>query len=261
MIGWLTKPPSVAYWFEESPPPASLGPENYLWTGWVLVAWSLVWAGASVLIWNLTAKLFGLAGGLWLLPSLAVAAVSLLGPARSGAELLCRLAGRNRPARIALIASLVSLAWLACLTALRHDYHFQQEPALPRWIAWIRPGSKIDRVLWLLPLWGGWSMLICPQLHRPDPSRQPALAGMVRGCGPMSTTVLMGLLLAGSIGYFAYLPWTQLVIWAAGLLGAIGGGLLLVHLAGGMRREVLLAGNLLTQWSVLVAFLAVRDWR
>ena len=104
-------------------------------------------------------------------------------------------------------------------------------------------------------------MLALPQFFRPDASKTPAVAALARGCGPMTIAILMGLLLGGSIGYFSYLPWTQLTISGAGILAAIGGGAILLRQRGRMDRDILLAVNLLTQLVVLIAFLANRDLR
>jgi len=175
--------------------------------------------------------------------------------------LLWGLAGPN-PAGCGLISAIVVVVLVTSLMVLRPDW-YQQEAALPGWLAWLRPESKIDRVLLLMPLWGTWSMLILPHFRKPGPQASPAVAALSRSCGPMTAAVLMGILLAVSAGYFAYLPWTQLTISAAGIAAALAGGLYLAHKRGQTDRNVLLATNLLTQLTILLAVLAnsnVRFW-
>ena len=231
---------------------------NSVWIGLVIIA--LAWGLLSIGLWNLAGWLFGWPGGMYFMQALMVTVVMLLIPYRRAAEsLINALAGPNHTSR-SLFAVILVLGLVTCLTVLRPDW-YRQEQALPDWLLWIRPESKIDRVLLLMPLWGTWSMLILPHFRRPEEQNSPAIAAMAKGCGPMTAAVLMGLLMGTAIGYFAYMPWTQLSISAAGVAVAIGGGLFLAHRRGQMDRDILLATNLLTQFAVLVAFLANRDIR
>ncbi len=228
------------------------------WRGLILI--SLAWGIISIGLWNLSGLLFGWPGGMHVMQALIVVVVMLLGPYRRSAIALVETSAGPIATNRSLVTSILVISLVTCLTILRPDWSMQ-EPSLPAWIAWIRPESKIDRVLLLMPLWGAWAMLILPHLRKPDPKTSPAIAAMARGCGPMTTAVLMGLLLIGAIGYFAYLPWTQLTVSAAGLASAVGGGLFLAHRNGRVDRNVLLGANLLTQLAVLLAFLANRDLR
>jgi hypothetical protein len=103
-------------------------------------------------------------------------------------------------------------------------------------------------------------MLILPHFHRPS-GDNAILQALRRGCGPLTAALLMGGLLAASIAYFAYLPWTQLTIPAAAVLTGIAGGLLVAWRNGSMDRNVMLAANLLTQIAVLLAVVANSNFR
>jgi hypothetical protein len=94
-----------------------------------------------------------------------------------------------------------------------------------------------------------------------DRIQNPAILGLARGCGPLTTAVLMGGLLAVTIGYFAFMPWTQLTIPAATIAAGIGGGCWLGRRQGVVDRGVLLSANLLAQTALLLAYLANRDIR
>jgi hypothetical protein len=229
-----------------------------VWAGLVVLA--LLWGWASIGLWNLASWLFGWPGGIYAMQALVLSAVMLLWPYRRASESLVSLLARSDPAGRSLISAVVVVVLITSLTALRPDW-YRQEVSLPSWLAWLRPESKIDRVLLLMPLWGAWSMLILPHFRRPDPATNPALAAMSRSCGPMTSAVLMGVLLAMSVGYFAYLPWTQLTISAVGIAAALAGGLYLARRSGQADRAVLLATNLLTQLAILLAVLANRNVR
>jgi hypothetical protein len=239
----------------EGKPPASAGLSRWTWLALMLLG--LGWGVAAVGLWHAAFELFGKPAGLYLLMGVTVAAGMLLGPYRRSAGALARLLGGPDPA---VAASAITAVLVAALAVAGPDWH-RQEVALPDWLAWIRPGSKIDRVLLLMPLWGHWAMLILPQFLRPDPVREPVPAGLARQCGPVLAAGLMGLLLALSIASFAYLPWVQLSISGAAILAAIFGGLLLARRRGTLDRDVLLACNLLTQMVLLLAFLANRSIR
>lgn len=229
------------------------------WQGLFLLGF--LWGLASIGLWHGGRWLFGQPTGMYLLPNLIVILGMLLWLYRRAAGSLIRfLAGKDAVAET-FLAVLLSLLFWGSLMVLRPSWHMR-EPILPVWMAWLRPESKLDRLLLLMPLWGTWSMLILLQFRRPS-KEEPALRAIARNCGPLTTAILMGVLLVASIGYFAYLPWTQLTIPAAGILVGIGGGLLMVRRNGGLDRSVLLATNLLTQLALLLAVVAnsnVRRW-
>ncbi|MBN1942115.1 MAG: hypothetical protein JW849_02360 [Phycisphaerae bacterium] len=261
MLQRFTNHPAVRFYFagDERFAEASLLRPGRTWIGLLLIGF--LWGLASIGLWQGGRWLFGPSTGLCFLPSLLVAAGVLLGMYRRGAAALVRVLCGDQAVGCALTACFLALLWAGGLVELRPGYYLQEQ-ALPNWLAWVRPESKIDRVLLLMPLWGAWSMLILPQFHRPGAS-DAALQAVARGGGPLTAALVMGALLACTIGYFAYLPWTQLTIPAAAILAAVGGGQLLVKRNGAMDRNVLLATNLLTQLALLLAAAAngnVRQW-
>lgn len=240
---------------ELSPPGTGFGGA---WAGLLLLG--ALWGLAAVGLWHLAFEVFGKPSGLYLLMAVAVGGGMLLWPYRRAGAALAELLAGPEPGAQAVVASVLTAVLVGGLAVAGPDWH-RQEIALPVWLAWVRPDSKIDRVLLLMPLWGAWSMLILPQFRRPDPQAAPALTELARQCGPVTATAVLAVLLAVSIGYFAYLPWVQLGISAAAMLAAVGGGLLLARRRGRVDRTVLLATNLLTQITFLLGFLAVRPLR
>jgi hypothetical protein len=228
------------------------------WLG--LLAVSALWGLASVGLWHGSDSLSSQSTGLHVAPAVALAITWMLGLYPRAAASLAGFLGRGNRQLGGVAATVIVAVFLAVLLVLAPDWH-RQEPSLPGWIAWVRPASKVDRVLLLLPMWGAWAMMILPQFRRPDAAAEPQLAALARGGGPLTGAVVMGLLLAASIGAFAFLPWTQLAIPGAGVVAAIFGGLVMSHIRGRMDRSVLLAANMLTQLAMLLAYLAVRNPR
>jgi hypothetical protein len=228
------------------------------WIGLLLV--SFLWGLASIGLWNLSIRLFGMPGGMNVMSAMVLAAVILLFPMRLAAIFLCGLlGGKDTTARMLFMGVLVMVLTM-CLLSLRPDWHASESP-LPWVLGWLRPLSKSNRVLLLAPMWGAWSMLILPNFHRIDPDAFPQISAMAKGCGPLTATITMGVLLGWSGGYFAYLSWVQVCVSTTAVLVGVFGGLLLAYRNGQMDRKVLLATNLLTQLAVLVSFLGIRDIR
>ena len=258
-MSWLKSRPSVLFLTAADERFTAEEPRRFtrVWVG--LLVLSGLWGMVTIGLWELAGLLFGRTEGN-VFPATVVSVAIVLGFYRLSAESLVNLFASSRPANRSLVAAVLVVLLVMCLTVLRADW-YRSELYLPNWVGWVRPKSKIHRVLLLAPLWGAWAMLALPQFFRPDASKTPAVAALAGGCGPMTIAILMGLLLGGSIGYFSYLPWTQLTISGAGILAAIGGGAILLRRRGRMDRDVLLAVNLLTQLVVLIAFLANRDLR
>ncbi len=128
---------------------------------------------------------------------------------------------------------------------------------LPAAWRWIRPRAMY-RVLLMMPLWGGWAMLALPQFCRPGERTDRPTRALAAGCEPLIVTGFLGGILAATVLYFNYLPWTQLSIPAATVFVAIGGGWLIVRRCGGLGRKALLATNILTQMIFLFAYLSNR---
>lgn len=250
MLSRLWHHPAVLFHFAEAERLAEI-PSARLGRTWIgLLATGFLWGLACLGLWHGSNWMFGQSTGLFLLPNLLVTAAALAGMHRRGAVLLIRAAAGEKGEIVALTTVLLAMGFWGCLLEFSPAWYLT-EPSLPYWLAWIRPDSKLDRLLLLMPLWGAWSMLILPQFHRPS-AEDPALCAIVRGAGPLTAAAVMGGLLAASIGSFAYLPWTQLTIPAAAVLAALLGGTWLVRRRGGLDRDVLLATNLLTQCAVLL---------
>jgi hypothetical protein len=220
-----------------------------MWIGLLLIAF--LWGLASIGLWYAGLGLFRQSLRLFFLPNLLVVAGILLGLYSRAMMSLVRILVGSDVARGTLSACVLTLLTAGCFLAMEPRWHVQEQD-LPTWLAWARPQSKIDRLLLLMPLWGAWAMLILPQFRRPS-SDDAVLSGLVRSCGPFTAALMMGALLVVTLGYFAYLPWTQLSIPAVGILTAVGGGLALAKRNGAMDRNVLLATNLLTQLALLAA--------
>jgi hypothetical protein len=234
-------------------------PERFAraWVG--LLIGQLLWGLAMIGLWNLTRLLLGYRNETYLLSGVIVMAAILLGPMRRGSvALIEQLAGGHPTARM-LLAGTLLLVLASALSALRSDWHYQ-EVRLAAAVGWLRPPSKADRVLLLMPLWGAWTMLILPQFCR-SRLAEPRLTALAAGAGPLLGTGLMGVLLAVTIGYFAFLPWTQLTIPASCIAAGLGGGLALARRRGSVDRDTLAAANLLAQLALLVSYLANRDIR
>ena len=133
-------------------------------------------------------------------------------------------------------------------------YEVQLHPALQ----WLRPEYDVYRVLLLMPVWGGWSMLNLGLFCRANQATEPAVRALGGGCGPVRVAVCMAVMLAATTFYFDFLFWPQLCVSGSAILAAIFGGRLICRFGGGLRRDSLLATNLLTQLAFLLAYLAVR---
>ncbi len=250
MVSWFFRHPAIRFFFsrEES----LSAPPDRLARLWIeLLAVSFLWGWVCVGVWHGSQWLFGQSVRLSFLPNLLTAVMLLMVLYHRATICLVCLFSRNQIARTAILAAGLAMLFVAGMLVMEPGWYFQEQ-FLPGWLAWVRPESKIDRLLLLLPLWGAWSMLILPQFQRPD-SEHVFASAIARGCGPFTAAAIMGALLAATIGYFAYLPWTQLTIPVVGILTAVIGGLTLARRNGAMDRSVLLATNLLTQLAVLLA--------
>jgi hypothetical protein len=101
-------------------------------------------------------------------------------------------------------------------------------------------------------------MLLAGQFCRPSARTEPAVAALARGCGAMTTTAVLAVLVAVTVTYFNHLPLTQLGISATAIVTAAAGGVLLCRRWGGLCRSALLASNMLTQIAFLLAYLVHR---
>lgn len=239
---------------------SALPAERFRWAWLGLLVVSSGWGLLSLAIWYGSYQLCLEPAGFYAASAIALTLAWMLGLYLRAAGALAGFLARGVDAFVPVAAAVIVGAFVLALLVLPPEWH-RQEPPLPEAIAWIRPGSKVARLLVLMPLWGAWACMILPQFRRPDAARDAQLAAFARGGGPLTCALSMAVLLAASIGAFAFLPWAQLAIPGMGMLAAIGGGLLMSHRRGRMDRDVLLAANMLTQLAMLLTYLAVRNPR
>ena len=223
------------------------------WIGLMVV--SVLWGLLNVALWDGVSRSIASSSGLPLLPAAAVLMAAALVLCRRGLLALGGfIAGREGAS---LAAMLIALLWLVCLLDLPGPVPGYSPMLPPQW-QWLRP-LPWYRVLLLAPLWGGWSMLIVAQFCRPCGQTEPAVAAMVRGCGPAAAALSMAIPLAATLWYFNHLSWWQPTISMAVVAAATVGGLLLCRRAGRLDRSVLLAVNVLTQIVFVMAYLVNRS--
>ncbi len=216
---------------------------------------SVLWGGCSVLLWSWTWGLFGDFSGIPLMPAAVVVVLGLSWPyARSLLALAESLVGRDGPRTVA-VAVLVT-GWTLMLLGLK-SWNPDFPHYFPPLLQWTRP-RMMFRALLLAPIWGGWAMLLAGQFCRPSARTEPVVASFARGCGAMTATAVLAVLVLVTVTYFNHLPWTQLSISATPIVTAAVGGVLLCRRWGGLCRSALLGTNLLTQIAFLLAYLAHR---
>jgi len=253
--GWLIRRPGYMLMTAGDERLAAEPAERFAraWAG--LMLFSLLCGLGFVGLWGLAWKFFP-DSYMFLMPSAVTVAAFALWPFRRHiAALADLLGGRDTTARATAAAVLVLILAL-CLMRMDTDPIYQG--VLGRWAAWLRPDYEFSRVLVLMPVWGGWAMLITCQFRRPGERTTPAVAALARGCGALVTAGCMGVIMAATIVYFNFLPWTQLTIPAATVAAAIVGGLVFCKITGGLSRKALLATNMLTQLVFLLVYLSNR---
>lgn len=222
-----------------------------------VMAYSLLMSLAIVGVWGAVWPVFDMFSTIDI-PVIAVVAFMLLLPYRNAAiSLADLLGGRNRTARSICAAIIVAVMLTSFSLITRSFYH--NETILPESAAWLRPDFEIYRVLLLMPLWGGWSMLVVCQFCKARERTEPAVAAFAKNCGPLATAGCMGATMAATIFYFNFLPMvSQLIMVGGTVAAAVIGGILTCALAGGLRRKSLLATNMFTQIAFVFIYLANR---
>jgi len=234
----------------------SAEPPHRFASGWVgVVLLSIAWGLANVALWDAAGKVFNWYYGIPLMPAAAVVVGMTLWMYRRSFLALGDLLGGEGPGRLSASAVLIVVLVLSLLGLKRWDEDYPSH--LPEFLRWLHPGASY-RVLILMPVWGAWGMLVTSKFCRPNDRTEPSVASFAAGCGPLATAGCMGALLAVTILEFNFLPWWQLSISGATIAAAVFGGILLCRRAGGLTRQALLAVNLLTQLTFLVAYLANR---
>ncbi len=232
-------------------------PRRFRFAWLSLLGVSLAWGGASVAVWATAWKLFGDISALLVMPSLAVTVLAVLGPGRLMFNSLARRLGGRRVVLRSLAGTILACTIGCALLAIKPET-YTPENRWPDLLAWLRPAHKMYRVMWLMPLWGAWAMLILPQFRKPDDRTEPSVAALAGGFGPLSAAACMGAILAVTILYFGFMPWTQLTISLAAITAAVAGGMVFCAMEGGLSRRALLSTNLLTQIVFVLAYVANR---
>ncbi len=255
---WLMRRPGAMLLVAHRERFASQPAHRFRWAWVEVLLISIGWGLASVGVWDLATRVVASSSGVPLVPA---GLVMLLGGTwlyRRGLVALGRLAAPEETSGAAVVAALVAIFWLLCLLDLPGPVP-SSRTVLPAAWRWLRP-LPWYRVLLLGPVWGAWAMLITCQFCRPSARTQSAVRGLARGCGPAAAALAMALPLGASLYYFNHLSWWQPTISAAAVLTATGGGVFLCRLFGGLRREALLAVNVLTQIVFTFAYLVNRSF-
>lgn len=256
--GWLIRRPSYMLLTARDERLSRQPPQRFAraWVGVMIL--SLLWGVMNTLIWGWAWKVFR-DYGLLIMPTLATLGFIVLWPGRRGVGALAEvLAGRDTALRSTIAVLVVLTLGFGFLALHLQTDWYGNEYSLPGSVSWLRPEAKLYRVLALMPLWGGWSMLIVCQFCKPTAASPGAVSAFARGCGAFAAAACLALPLGGSLFYFSFLPWTQLFISGAAVCAAIVGGLLICGLNGGLNRRNLLATNVLTQIVFVLAYLANR---
>jgi len=232
-------------------------PEDLSGAGARLMLLGAGWGLALVGIWQATYDLTYPLWFIWVVPSAACAAATLLVYHR-GFAALARPPTSPRPWLTLPAAAVLAAAWAHMLNEGVRYWDPDWPVQAPRALAWLWPRA-VCRVLLLAPVWGSWSMLVLGQFHRPGPKTGPHTRVLAATTGPLAAAAWLALPLAGSFVYlmFVPLPWRFLPP-AAAVAGALGGGTLMVRARGGLTRDALLAANVAAQTLFLLAYLLVR---
>ncbi len=255
---WLIRRPAMQLMLADREQFASLpaGPFRRAWIE--LLLFSLAWGLLNIGLWDLATRGISSASGLPLVPAGLVLLAGGMWLYRRSVVALGKLAAPKETAGAALVGALVAVFWLLVLLDLPGPLP-STGMVLPAGLQWLRP-LPWYRVLLLSPIWGAWAMLITCQFCRPDRQSSPAIAALATGCGPASAAMAMVVPLAGSLYYFNHLSWWQSTIPASAIVAATVGGWLFCNRFGGLRREALLAVNVLTQIVFTVAYLVNRSF-
>jgi len=226
---------------------------------WIAVmGLSLLWGLAMVAVWGAAWKIFR-DYDLLIMPALAATALFCLVLFRRAVVATAELIGGANHTTRAVVATMAVLIVAMCFIRLKPDWQRWELSDLPWWIAWLRPAAKLYRVLLMMPLWGGWSMLVTVKFCRPTAATCPQIAAFARGVPAAAVAGCMAALLLVSIAYFHHLGvGSQVCVPGATTLTAIAAGILLCRLTGGPTRRGLLAANVLTQIAFVLAYLAGR---
>jgi len=254
---WLRRRPSWMLMTADEPRLAQEPPKRFARSWWGLMGLSVLWGVVLVNVWGASWSVFRDYDPL-IMPAAATSALFVLWAFRRPlAALAGVLGGRDAASRAVAAAGLVLVVGL-CLARLSADTQRFEQP-VPWWLQWLRPPTKLYRVLLLMPVWGAWSMIVTVQFCRPGERTGPQVAAFARGCGAPAAAVCMALPLVASLLSFRYLGQGSLaLVSGAPIAAAIGSGLALCRHVGGLTRRALLAANVTTQIVFLGSYLAGR---
>ncbi len=231
--------------------PRRLGPA---WLG--VLGWGVVWGVTLMAAWSLTAIYFGSVTGLWIMPAVAAAVMLGLGTSRRLiSEAAQTLLGGDVTARAVFACSLLIVLALGLIAGRSPNSHEDVYGVLPNWFGWVRPAEYEARILFLMPLWGAWSMLITSQFCRCCDCTEAAIKAFRKGCGAVAATFSLALPWACTWFYFGYMGWNLLTLAGSATGGAVVIGILMCRYGGGLTRRTLLTTNLLVQFLVLVVYI------
>ncbi len=232
--------------------------------GWLeVMGWSLIWGLAMANLWGVAWRVFHDYEPL-IMPAVMTGTLLCLWPYRRAVTALVDFVGGPSASGRGVAGAVVVGALLLSLARLLPEW--ERGPVdFSGWrgfFSWLWPQAKLYRVLLLMPLWGGWAMLIATRFCPCRESAEPQVAAFAGGCRPLPAAISMTVPLAPTLVYFGHLGQGSLVVVAlAALAAAILAGPVFCRAAGGLRRSALLAANLATQIVFLWAYLAARSAR
>ncbi len=228
---------------------------THAWGG--LMAISLGWGMLAALLWGWSWSIFKEPSQILFTPVAVTITAFVLWPFRRGVIALAEILGGRNAAGRAIAAALLVAVLTLCLLGLRAN-HYHNEIPLPGFLAWVRPWGELYRVLILMPLWGGWAMLIAGRFCKPNEAASSPVIAFIRGCGPLAATACIIPPTALTWLYFQFLGVWVISLVAVPLVAAIAGAIVLSRPTGGLKRSTLLAANVLTQLAFVLAYLANR---
>ncbi len=253
--GWLARRPGYMLLTAGDEAIAAEPPERFRLAWLEIMAISLGWGACAPELYSWTWGSFASPTGLTFVPVAIVLAVGMGWLYLRSVLALAEVLGGEGPGRSVAAAVIVAIWTLFLLDLKAYDPDFPYY--LPHMLQWLRP-RMMFRALLLAPLWGGWAMLITCQFCKPGERTSAPVAAFARGCGPLTATAVLAVLLPVTVLYFNHLPWTQLGISATAVIVAGAGGAVLCRIRGGLCRRALLAANMLTQMGFMLAYLANR---
>ena len=262
VLAWVARRPGYMLLVSDDERLAAEAPERFAraWVG--LMVMSLVWGVVLMNLWGVAWTVFRDYEPL-ILPAMATTALFCLWPFRRSLSALAEVVGGPAPAGQSVAAATLTLVVGMCLMGLKPDWQrweWWEWPAMRWLINWLRPETKLYRVLLLMPLWGAWAMLIALKFCRSSDRTEPQVAALAAGCRAPAAAGCMAVLLLISVVYFQHLgPGSQAVLLVAPVLAAVFGGIGLCRRCGGVCRKALLGVNVLTQIVFVLAYLAGRE--